>query len=112
MVGPELNQIFFYGYTKKRWGVEPRELPASILQRLPVRFSYDDNYYNQTYQGIPLEGYTSMIEKILDHPDIEVRLQEKLDPSLKNDFHHVFYSGPMDGFFNYSLGRLEYRSLK
>lgn len=111
-VGRELYENFFYGYTKKQWGVEPRELPASILQRLPVRFNYDDNYYNQKYQGIPQQGYTEIIANILDHPDIEVLVGERFDPALRSEFHHTFYSGPMDGFFNYELGRLKYRTLK
>lgn len=110
-VGRDLYENFFYGYTKKQWGVEPSELPASILQRLPVRFNYDDNYYNSKYQGIPVEGYTKIVEKILDHEAIEVRLGERFDPSMKGDFAHVFYSGPMDGYFKYKLGRLQYRSL-
>jgi UDP-galactopyranose mutase len=64
-LGRELYENFFEGYTRKQWGVDPRELPATILQRLPVRFNYDDNYYNQKYQGIPREGYTAIVEKIL-----------------------------------------------
>ncbi len=110
-VGRDLYETFFYGYTKKQWGVEPRELPASILKRLPVRFNYDDNYYNSKYQGIPEEGYTRIVEKILDHPEIEVRLGERFDPASRSEFEHLFYSGPLDGFFNYQLGRLKYRSL-
>ncbi len=110
-IGRELYENFFYGYTKKQWGVEPRELPASILQRLPIRFNYDDNYYNQKFQGIPEEGYTRIVEKILDHPDIEVRLGQRFTPEQKADFDHVFYSGPMDGYFNFEFGRLQYRSL-
>jgi UDP-galactopyranose mutase len=111
-LGKDLYKNFFYGYTKKQWGVEPTELPASILQRLPVRFNYDDNYYNQKYQGIPAEGYTEIVEKILDHDDIEVRLNEKVDPKNKDQFDHLFWSGPIDGFFNHKLGRLRYRTLK
>ena len=110
-IGRDLYENFFYGYTKKQWGVEPRELPASILQRLPVRFNYDDNYYNSKYQGIPVEGYTAIIEKILDHPDIEIRLSQRFEPEAKSEFEHVFYSGPMDGFYKFKLGRLQYRSL-
>jgi UDP-galactopyranose mutase len=110
-LGRELYENFFYGYTKKQWGVEPRELPASILQRLPVRFNYDDNYYNSKYQGIPIDGYTAIIDKILDHPAIEVRLSTRFEAEFKHDFLYVFYSGPMDGFYNFSLGRLQYRSL-
>src|SRR5690606_16910197 len=79
-LGRELYENFFYGYTKKQWGIEPRHLPASILKRLPVRFNYDDNYYNQKYQGIPVEGYTTLIERILDHPNIMLRLSTRFDP--------------------------------
>jgi UDP-galactopyranose mutase len=110
-LGRELYDNFFYGYTKKQWGVEPAQLPASILKRLPVRFNYDDNYYNTKFQGIPVDGYTALVEKILDHPSIEVRLAERFEPELKPQFDHVFFSGPMDGYFRYRLGRLQYRSL-
>jgi UDP-galactopyranose mutase len=111
MLGRELYENFFYGYTKKQWGVEPTELPASILKRLPVRFSYDDNYYNSPYQGIPVEGYTAIAEKMIDDPAIEVRLGERYEPSMRDDYDHVFFSGPMDGYFEYRLGRMQYRSL-
>ncbi len=111
-LGRDFYKNFFYGYTKKQWGVEPTELPASILKRLPVRFNYDDNYYNQKYQGIPVSGYTEIVRRILDHQDIEVRLGQRLDPERKKDFDHVFWSGPMDGYFNFKEGRLGYRTLK
>lgn len=111
-LGKDFYQNFFYGYTKKQWGVEPSVLPASILQRLPVRFNYDDNYYNQKYQGIPRNGYTDIVEQILDHPDITVYLGEKLRVSEKENFTHLFWSGPMDGYFGFKLGRLGYRTLK
>lgn len=111
-LGKDLYKNFFYGYTKKQWGVEPSELPASILKRLPVRFNYDDNYYNQKYQGIPVEGYTKIVENLLDHPAIEVKLKTRLQPEDKNNFAHVFWSGPVDAFYNFELGRLQYRSLK
>ena len=110
-LGRELYDNFFYGYTKKQWGVEPRELPASILQRLPVRFNYDDNYYASRYQGIPLEGYTAIVERLLDHPAIHVQLAERYLPSYADEFAHVFYSGPIDSYYGYELGRLKYRSL-
>jgi UDP-galactopyranose mutase len=110
-LGRELYDNFFYGYTKKQWGVEPSELPASILKRLPVRFNYDDNYYNQKFQGIPVEGYTKIVEKILAHPDIETKLGARLEPEERGEFDHIFWSGPLDGFFRYKLGRLQYRSL-
>ena len=111
-LGREFYENFFYGYTKKQWGVEPSELPASILKRLPVRFNYDDNYYNQKYQGIPKDGYTDIVSKILDHPAITVKLGERLPPGESTKYHHVFWSGPMDGYFDFRLGRLNYRTLR
>jgi UDP-galactopyranose mutase len=111
LLGRELYENFFSGYTKKQWGVEPRELPASILQRLPVRFNYDDNYYQQRYQGIPVEGYTAIVEKLLDHPAIEVHLNARLNPRDQSQFDHLFWSGPLDAYFEHELGRLQYRSL-
>jgi UDP-galactopyranose mutase len=111
MLGRELYDTFFYGYTKKQWGVEPTELPASILKRLPVRFNYDDNYYNSPFQGIPVDGYTAIAEKMIDDPAIEVRLSERYEPAMRDDYDHVFFSGPMDGYFDYRLGRMQYRSL-
>lgn len=111
-VGRELYENFFKGYTKKQWGVDPSRLPASILKRLPVRFNYDDNYYNQKYQGIPAEGYTKIVERLLDHPQIEVKLKTRLAPGDKDRYAHVFWSGPIDAFFGYEHGRLGYRSLR
>jgi UDP-galactopyranose mutase len=110
-LGRELYENFFYGYTKKQWGVEPRELPAAILQRLPVRLNYDDNYYQQRYQGIPVEGYTAIVQKLLDHPAIEVRTGERLRAADRGQFDHLFWSGPLDSYFDHELGRLQYRSL-
>jgi UDP-galactopyranose mutase len=110
-LGRELYENFFYGYTKKQWGVEPRELPAAILQRLPVRLNYDDNYYQQRYQGIPVEGYTAIVEELLDHPAIEVHTSERLHPRECGQFDHLFWSGPLDAYFDHELGKLEYRSL-
>lgn len=111
-IGKDLYKAFFYGYTKKQWGCEPGELPASILKRLPVRFNYNDNYYANKYQGIPREGYTAIMEKMLDAPNIEVRLNTKFDSSWNlNEFTHVFYTGPIDAYFNYRYGRLSYRTV-
>lgn len=110
-VGPELYEAFFKGYTIKQWGCQPTELPASILKRLPVRFNYDDNYFAHKYQGMPENGYTAMIENILDHPNIEVKLNTSVSRDEASDFDHVFYSGPIDGWFDYRLGRLGYRTL-
>lgn len=111
-IGNELYQAFFRGYTKKQWGIEPTELPASILKRLPVRFNYDDNYFSHKYQGIPKNGYTAIVENILDHPLIEVRLNTTFEHSSNQQWKHIFYSGPIDRYFNFKLGRLGYRTLK
>ncbi|MFS4461019.1 UDP-galactopyranose mutase [Bdellovibrio sp. HCB2-146] len=110
-LGRDLYQNFFRGYTKKQWGVDPKELPASILKRLPVRFNYDDNYYNQKYQGIPTEGYSVLVERILDHPAIHVHLGKEYRQGESQEFDHLFWSGPIDAYFKYSLGRLRYRTL-
>ncbi|HEB4872983.1 TPA: UDP-galactopyranose mutase [Kluyvera ascorbata F0526] len=110
-VGRELYEAFFKGYTIKQWGMSPAELPASILKRLPVRFNYDDNYFNHKYQGMPKDGYTVIIEKILDHENISVALNTHFESNSRSEFDHVFYSGALDGFYNYELGRLGYRTL-
>ena len=110
-VGKELYEAFFKTYTVKQWGLDPSELPASILKRLPVRFNYDDNYFNHKYQGMPEGGYTALVEKILDVPGVTVHLNTRFDPALKADYAHVFYSGPIDAWFNHSEGRLPYRTL-
>ena len=110
-VGRDLYEAFFKGYTMKQWGCHPSELPASILKRLPVRFNYDDNYFFHKFQGMPENGYTDMIEKILDHDRITVHLNTVFDRSQAEDYDHVFYSGPLDGWFDFELGRLGYRTL-
>lgn len=110
-VGRELYEAFFKGYTQKQWGCSPTELPASILKRLPVRFNYDDNYFFHAYQGMPENGYTAMIAKILDHPNIRVTLSTNFERSWKENYCHVFYSGPLDAYFGHEFGRLGYRTL-
>lgn len=110
-VGPELYEAFFKGYTEKQWGCSPTELPASILKRLPVRFNYDDNYFFHRFQGIPQDGYTAMVAAILDHTRITVELNTDYHPDMAADTDHVFWSGPLDGYFDYRLGRLGYRTL-
>ena len=110
-VGKELYEAFFKGYTLKQWGIHPSELPASILKRLPLRFNYDDNYFNHRYQGMPKQGYTAIVEKLLDHDRIDVHLNTAFDRKIKADFDHVFYSGPLDHWFNHSAGYLGYRTL-
>ena len=110
-VGPDLYETFFKGYTEKQWGCSPRDLPASILKRLPVRFNYDDNYFFHRFQGMPEVGYTPMIAAILDHPGIDVHLETPFAPERAARHDHVFWSGPLDGYFGYGLGRLGYRTL-
>ena len=110
-VGRELYEAFFKTYTMKQWGLHPSELPASILKRLPVRFNYDDNYFNHKYQGMPADGYTAIVENILKVPGISVHLSTPFDPAAKTDYDHVFYSGPIDAWFRHVEGRLPYRTL-
>jgi UDP-galactopyranose mutase len=111
-MGKDLYMAFFYHYTKKQWGCEPSDLPASILQRLPVRFDYNDNYYDKRFQGIPEEGYTPIFEKMLAQPAIKVQLNTKFNNEfIVDEFDHVFYSGRIDAFFNYEYGRLCYRTV-
>ena len=110
-VGPELYEAFFKGYTEKQWGCSPTDLPASILKRLPVRFNYDDNYFFHRFQGMPQDGYTAMVAAILDHPRITVELGTEYRPEMAAEADHVFWSGPLDGYFDYRLGRLGYRTL-
>jgi UDP-galactopyranose mutase len=109
-VGDELYRAFFYGYTRKQWGIEPCELPASILKRLPLRFTYDDNYFSHPYQGMPENGYTEIVQRILEVEGIEVRLGCRFE-DLNEQFQHVFYSGPIDRYFGFMAGRLAYRTL-
>ena len=111
-IGKELYHAFFYGYTKKQWGVEPKILPASILKRLPVRFNYNDNYHPSTNTGIPKDGYTAIFEKMLDHPNIKVHLNTNFDSGFSIEgFDHAFYTGPIDAYFEHKFGRLGYRTI-
>jgi UDP-galactopyranose mutase len=111
-IGKDLYEAFFYGYTKKQWGCEPTALPASILKRIPVRFNYDDNYHTNTFTGIPVDGYTAVMEKMIDHPAISVTLNKKFHPSMDTGtYDHVFYTGPIDAYFNHQHGRLGYRTV-
>ncbi len=110
-VGREIYETFFRGYTRKQWGMEPAELPASILKRLPVRFNYDDNYYASKYQGIPRHGYSYIVERILDHPGVTLHMPARFNREMARDYEHVFYSGPIDAWFGHAEGRLGYRTL-
>ncbi|MFP4274953.1 MAG: UDP-galactopyranose mutase [Paracoccaceae bacterium] len=110
-IGPDLYEAFFRGYTEKQWGCSPRALPAAILKRLPVRFNYDDNYFFHRFQGMPETGYTAMVERILDHPNIDLHLSTPFTADHAARADHVLWSGPLDGWFGERLGRLGYRTL-
>lgn len=110
-VGRDLYEAFFKGYTEKQWGVSPQDLPASILKRLPVRFNYNDNYFFHRFQGMPAAGYTELVAAVLDHPNIRVHLSQAFEKNMVSQYDHVFYSGPIDGFYDYDDGRLPYRTL-
>ena len=113
LVGTELYEKLIKGYTEKQWGRPCAELPAFIIRRLPIRLTYDNNYYNALYQGIPIGGYTRMVERMLDGIDIQLNTdylaeKETLDKLAKK----VVYTGSIDAFFRYCLGPLEYRSVR
>jgi len=110
-VGRDLYEAFFKAYTIKQWGLDPSELPASILKRLPIRLNYDDNYYSSTYQGMPKNGYTHIVEKLLDHPQVNVHLNQKMRRENAREYDHVFYSGAIDAWFDCDEGVLGYRTL-
>jgi len=112
-VGEEIYQTFIYGYTKKQWGREPSELPSFIIKRLPIRLTYDDNYFNDRYQGIPIGGYTKIFEKLLQG----IPTETSIDYLASRGFFDsratkVVYTGPIDEFFEYDLGALDWRSLR
>lgn len=110
-LGERLYKAFFFGYPIKQWGIHPKELPASVLKRLPIRFNYDDNYFYHKFQGIPLEGYSEIVQNILNHENITVYLNKSVSQQDKKDYQHIFFSGPLDSWFNYTLGELGYRTL-
>ena len=113
LVGREIFEKLVRGYTEKQWGRDCRDLPAFIIRRLPVRFTYDNNYFNARYQGIPVGGYTRLVENMLD--GIEVRLDTdylKHRAQLDAQARKVVYTGPIDEFYGYDLGALEYRSVR
>ncbi len=112
-VGKDLCEKFFRGYTRKQWGLDLSELSAGVAARIPTRTNDDDRYFGDTFQFMPAEGYTRMFERMLDHPNIEVRLNTSLDQVLANTpYDHLIYSGPIDAFYQYRFGPLPYRSLR
>ena len=113
LVGDDIYNILIKEYTEKQWGMKATELPAFIIKRLPIRFTFDNNYFNDTYQGVPIGGYTKIFEKLLEETEV----------LLKTDFfanreyfealaEKIIYTGPIDKFFNYEAGKLNYRSLR
>ena len=113
LIGKTIYEKLIKGYTEKQWGKRAEELPSFIIKRLPVRFIYDNNYFNDVYQGIPIGGYTQIIEKMLE--GIEVRLNCDFFENrneLENIANKIIFTGPIDKYYNYKFGQLEYRSLK
>lgn len=112
-VGRDLCDKFFRGYTAKQWGLDLSELSAGVAARIPTRTNDDDRYFADTFQFMPAEGYTRMFERMLDHPNIEVRVASDLaDIRGTETFSHMVYTGPIDAFYDYRFGRLPYRSLE
>jgi UDP-galactopyranose mutase len=111
-VGQELYQKFFRGYTRKQWGLDPSELDASVTARVPTRTNRDDRYFTDTYQAMPLHGYTRMFERMLDHPNIKIMLNTDYREIVDFiPYAEMIYTGPIDAFFDYQFGKLPYRSL-
>ncbi len=113
--GRDIYEKLIRGYTEKQWGRKATELPPSIIKRLPFRFLYDNNYFNDAFQGIPIGGYTAMVQNLLDHKNIEVRLNTDFfahRSALRSEGRKLVFTGQIDAFFDYSLGELEYRSLR
>jgi UDP-galactopyranose mutase len=112
-VGPDLCDKFFRGYTAKQWGLDLSELSAGVAARIPTRTNDDDRYFSDSFQFMPAHGYAKMFERMLDHPNIEVRIGTDLD-SVKDsvEYTHMVYSGPVDAFYEYRFGKLPYRSLE
>ena len=112
LVGPELYHAFIQGYTEKQWETDPRDLPASVARRLPVRTSYDDRYYNDKWEGIPVGGYTPIFEKMLTHDNIKVFFGiDWFDVKDQVTDQLVVYTGPVDQYYDYCYGRLNWRTL-
>jgi UDP-galactopyranose mutase len=112
-VGRELYEKFFRGYTRKQWGRDPSELDASVTARVPTRTNRDDRYFTDTYQAMPLHGYTRMFERMLDHPNIKILLNTDYREIVGLiPYREMIYTGPIDAFFDYRYGKLPYRSLR
>lgn len=115
LVGTDIYNKLIKDYTAKQWGRQPKDLPAFIIRRLPVRFTFDNNYFNDPYQGIPIGGYTQIVQKMLDHSSIRVQLgTDFFDHRSKylKMYDKIIFTGMIDQFFDYCFGELEYRSLR
>lgn len=113
LVGRDIYEKLVKGYTEKQWGRDCKELPAFIIKRLPVRLTFDNNYFNALYQGIPIGGYTKLVENLLDGIEVQLNVDYLVDRAKWDAIaEKVVYTGAIDAFFNYSLGNLEYRSVR
>lgn len=113
LVGRDIYEKLVKGYTEKQWGRDCKELPAFIIKRLPVRLTFDNNYFNALYQGIPIGGYTKLVENLLDGIEVQLNVDYLVDRAKWGAIaEKVVYTGAIDAFFNYSLGNLEYRSVR
>jgi UDP-galactopyranose mutase len=113
LIGRPLYEAFIRGYTQKQWQTDPAQLPAEIISRLPVRYTFDNRYFNDTYEGLPIDGYTAWLERMVEHPNIEVRLETPFD-DMRSDVVGavpVVYTGPLDAYFGYAAGELGWRTL-
>ena len=112
LVGTDIYEKLIKGYTQKQWGRECKDLPAFIIKRLPVRLTFDNNYFNALYQGIPEGGYTKMVEKMLQGIEVKIGVDFFEHPELREQSDKIIYTGPIDAYFNFALGTLEYRSVR
>lgn len=113
LVGTDIYEKLIKGYTEKQWGRSCEELPSFIIKRLPVRFTYDNNYFNALYQGIPMGGYTKMVERILEGIEVQLNTDYLSNKELwDSKAEKIVYTGPIDAYYNYSLGYLQYRSVR
>jgi UDP-galactopyranose mutase len=113
LIGRPLYEAFIRGYTSKQWQTDPVDLPAEIIARLPVRYTFDNRYFSDTFEGLPVDGYTAWLERMVDHPSIEVRLSTEFE-NVRGDLAGrvpVVYTGPLDAYFGYSAGDLGWRTL-
>jgi UDP-galactopyranose mutase len=111
-VGWELYETFFRGYTRKQWELDPKDLHASVCARIPIRTNTDDRYFTDSFQNMPADGYTAMFERMLDHANIEVRLETSFEAVRDEvEYGHLVWTGPIDEYFGHRFGPLPYRSL-